>query len=53
VKTYLVGKGVDGARLTAKGFGDSTPVISPGKLKGGALKNARTKNRRVEFKLQQ
>ena len=53
VKTYLVGKGVDGARLTAKGFGDSTPVVSPGKLKGGALKNARTKNRRVEFKLQQ
>ena len=53
VKTYLVGKGVDGARLTAKGFGDSMPILSPGKLKGGKLKAARTKNRRVEFKLQQ
>jgi outer membrane protein OmpA-like peptidoglycan-associated protein len=53
VKTYLVGKGVDGARLTAKGYGDSAPLTAPGKLKGGALNAARTKNRRVEFKLQQ
>jgi outer membrane protein OmpA-like peptidoglycan-associated protein len=53
VKTYLVGKGIDGARLTAKGFGDSLPITSPAKLKGGKLNAARTKNRRVEFKLQQ
>ena len=53
VKTYLISKGVDEARLTAKGYGDSVPVTAPGKLKGGALNAARTKNRRVEFKLQQ
>jgi outer membrane protein OmpA-like peptidoglycan-associated protein len=53
VKAYLVSKGVDGARLTAKGFGDSVPLTAPAKLKGGALNAARTKNRRVEFKLQQ
>ena len=51
VKTYLVSKGVDGARLTPKGFGDSKPMVKLDGLKGGALNNARTKNRRVEFKL--
>jgi outer membrane protein OmpA-like peptidoglycan-associated protein len=51
VKAYLETKGVDDARLTAKGYGDTIPLVQPKGLKGGALNNARTKNRRVEFKL--
>ena len=53
VKAYLVGKGVDAGRLTAKGYGDTVPVTAVTKLKGGALNAARTRNRRVEFKLAQ
>lgn len=44
VKTWLVKHGVSAARLTAKGYGDSVPVVpndSPGH---------RAKNRRVELK---
>ena len=52
VKDYLRGKGIDVARLTAKGFGDTVPVTATTKLKGSKLKAARTKNRLVEFKLQ-
>ncbi len=51
VKAYFVKKGVDEARLTAKGYGDSLPIDDPKALKGGALNAARGKNRRVEFKL--
>lgn len=51
VKTYLVGKGVDAGRLTAKGYGADVPLTPIAKLKGGKLNAARTKNRRVEFKL--
>jgi outer membrane protein OmpA-like peptidoglycan-associated protein len=51
VKAYFVSKGIDEARLTAKGYGDTVPVESPTDLKGGKLKAARAKNRRVEFKL--
>jgi len=51
VRDYLVSKGVDVGRLQSKGYGDMLPLTDPAKLKGGALKNARTKNRRVEFKL--
>ena len=51
VRDYLVSKGVDIARLSSKGYGAELPLADPAKLKGGALKNARTKNRRVEFKL--
>ncbi len=51
VKAYLVGKGVDAAKLTANGYGDSVPRVPIKDLKGAALNVARTKNRRVEFKL--
>jgi outer membrane protein OmpA-like peptidoglycan-associated protein len=51
VKDYLAKQGVDVARLTAKGFGDTRPLIPIATVKGRALKAARTKNRRVEFKL--
>lgn len=43
VMKYLVGKGVDPARLTAEGFGEEQP-IAPNDTKDG-----RAANRRVEF----
>ena len=51
VRTYFVSKGIDEARVTAKGYGDSVPVEDPKALTGGKLNAARAKNRRVEFKL--
>jgi outer membrane protein OmpA-like peptidoglycan-associated protein len=45
VKNYFVGKGVDEARLVAKGYGPDAPLIDK------KTKSARAKNRRVEFKL--
>lgn len=43
VKAYLVGKGVDGARLDSKGFGPTKPVGD------NRTKEGREQNRRVEF----
>ena len=43
VKAYLIGKGVPAERLTAKGFGESQPL-----LPNTGAKN-RAKNRRVVF----
>ena len=51
VKAYFVGKGVEEARISAKGYADTAPVEDPKGLKGGKLNAARAKNRRVEFKL--
>jgi outer membrane protein OmpA-like peptidoglycan-associated protein len=51
VKAYLVSKGIDEKRLTAKGYGETVPVEDPKGLTGGKLNAARAKNRRVEFKL--
>jgi len=51
VKAYFEGKGIAGDRLTAKGYGETAPSVSPEGLKGGKLKAAQAKNRRVEFKL--
>ena len=45
VKAYFVGKGIDEARLIAKGFGETQPVVAK------KTRAARAKNRRVEFKL--
>jgi OOP family OmpA-OmpF porin len=45
VKSYFVGKGVDAARLVAKGYGPDAPLVAK------KTKAARAKNRRVEFKL--
>jgi len=51
VKAYFVKKGVEEARVTAKGYGETVPVEDPKGLTGNKLNAARTKNRRVEFKL--
>ncbi len=51
VKAYFVKKGITEDRLIAKGYGATVPVEDPTGLKGAKLNAARTKNRRVEFKL--
>jgi outer membrane protein OmpA-like peptidoglycan-associated protein len=45
VRAYLVAQGIDPARLTSKGYGESVPVASNDTDEGRAM------NRRVEFKL--
>lgn len=45
VRTYLVQAGVPAARLVAKGYGESRPLVQ------GTDATARAKNRRVEFKI--
>ncbi len=49
VRKYLIEKGVDGARLTPKGYGESKPKVDIKGLTGGKLKAARAENRRVQF----
>jgi outer membrane protein OmpA-like peptidoglycan-associated protein len=44
-KTYLVSKGVESSRITAKGYGKDKPVAT------NATSAGRSKNRRVEFLL--
>ncbi len=46
VFTYLVEKGIDGARLTAVGYGKDKPLVTNDQEKEG-----REVNRRVEFKI--
>jgi len=45
IKTYLVGKGVDSANITADGLGPENPIASNDSAEG------RRKNRRVELEL--
>lgn len=45
VRKYLLGKGVDKKRLTAKGYGPDVPIADNGTAEG------REANRRVEFKI--
>lgn len=45
VKKYLVSKGIDEGRMTAKGYGESVPVADNSTATG------RSQNRRVEFKV--
>jgi outer membrane protein OmpA-like peptidoglycan-associated protein len=44
VRGWLVGKGIDADRLTAKGYGSSQPVAANDTPEG------RAKNRRVELR---
>ena len=43
IRTALIERGIDGARMSARGFGGSRPVVPHGDLEN------RWKNRRVEF----
>ena len=43
VKSYLIGKGVAGARMTTAGFGQSKPIAD------NATSEGRGRNRRIEF----
>lgn len=45
VRNYLIGKGIDGGRLVAQGFGETKPVSDNDTEEG------RYKNRRVEFEI--
>ena len=45
VKTYLAGKGIEAARMTAVGYGESEPVAS------NDTEDGRRTNRRVEFRI--
>ena len=45
IKTYLVGKGVDNARITARGLGPKDPIASNSTFEG------RKKNRRIEIEI--
>ncbi len=45
VKAYLIDRGVDASRLSARGFGDSEPATSNDTSEG------RAKNRRVELRI--
>jgi outer membrane protein OmpA-like peptidoglycan-associated protein/outer membrane protein W len=51
VKAYFEAKGVPADRVVAKGYGETAPSAPIDGLKGGKLKAAQAKNRRVEFKL--
>ena len=45
VRKYLIGRGIQGERLTAKGYGESVPVADNATVEG------RLANRRVELKI--
>ena len=53
VKKYLISKGIDAKRITAKGYGETSPLDDCSALKGGKRETCRGKNRRVEFKILQ
>jgi OOP family OmpA-OmpF porin len=43
VRKYLIDRGVDGARMTSQGFGETVPIAD------NRTKAGRAENRRVEF----
>ncbi len=50
VVEYLKSKGIDGARLQSKGYGETMPV-EPNTINGKDNPEGRAKNRRTEFKV--
>ncbi len=48
VKAYLIGKGIDAARLTAEGKGEANPVVECKQTRRAALIECLEPNRRVE-----
>jgi OmpA-OmpF porin, OOP family len=51
VVAYLVGKGIEGSRLVARGYGESVPVAPNTKEDGSDNPQGREQNRRTEFKI--
>jgi outer membrane protein OmpA-like peptidoglycan-associated protein len=51
VQEYLIKKGVDPSRLSSTGYGEASPLIAVAGLNKQELRDAREKNRRVEFKI--
>lgn len=51
VRDYLVSKGIDEARLSSEGYGESQPKADIKGLRGKDLREARALNRRVEFRI--
>lgn len=49
VKRFLEQAGIAPERLRAKGYGEDSPAVAIDGLKGGKLRRARAKNRRVQF----
>jgi len=47
VRRYLIGRGVDGGRLTAVGYGETVPMAT------NRNESGRAENRRVEFQILQ
>jgi outer membrane protein OmpA-like peptidoglycan-associated protein len=51
VISFLISKGIDAARLEAKGYGESKPVAENTNADGSDNPDGRQKNRRTEFKI--
>lgn len=49
VAGYLIAQGIDPGRLVAKGYGETEPLAEIDGLRGRSLRDARAKNRRVQF----
>lgn len=49
-KAYIVSKGINEARVIAKGYGETMP-LAPNEIDGQDNPEGRNKNRRVEFKI--
>ncbi|MEI8259209.1 MAG: OmpA family protein, partial [Deltaproteobacteria bacterium] len=51
VMAWLVTHGIDGGRLEAHGFGETRPLQPVTALRGRPMRDARSGNRRVEFRI--
>ncbi len=51
VVDYLISKGINESRLTAKGFGESMPIAENSNADGSDNPEGRQQNRRTEFKV--